>query len=170
MKVNIGRYPKSQSKKRMIKVQIDPWDTWSMDYTLALIVHPMLVQLQDTKHGSPFVDDEDVPEELKSTSAPAKENEHDTDDNHHKRWEWVLDEMIWSFAQHIDDDAEDKFHTGKSDIRFEKVKTPDGIVAYEMKEGPNHTHVFDKEGWDKWNERKQNGFRLFGKYYQALWD
>ncbi len=44
-----------------------------MDYTLSHIVVPMLKQLKETKHGAPFVDDEDVPEELKSTSAPPKE-------------------------------------------------------------------------------------------------
>ena len=53
-----------------------------MDHTLAMIIVPMLKQLKETKHGAPFVDDEDVPEELKSTSAPAKENDWDTDDNH----------------------------------------------------------------------------------------
>jgi hypothetical protein len=42
-------------------VKIDRWDTWSMDHTLAHIVLPMLRQLQATKHGSPLVDDEDVP-------------------------------------------------------------------------------------------------------------
>jgi hypothetical protein len=56
-------------------VKIDRWDTWSMDSTLAQIVLPMLRQLQDTKHGAPFVDDDDVPEHLRSTAAPAKENE-----------------------------------------------------------------------------------------------
>jgi hypothetical protein len=34
--------------------------------------------IKKDKHGAPFVDDEDVPEELKSTSAPPKENEYDT--------------------------------------------------------------------------------------------
>ena len=47
-------------------VKIDRWDTWSMDHTLAHIVLPMLKQLQKDKHGSPYVEDEDVPEELRS--------------------------------------------------------------------------------------------------------
>jgi hypothetical protein len=53
-----------------------------MDHTLSHIVLPMLKQLKKDKHGSPLVDDEDVPEELRSTSAPAKENDWDIDDNH----------------------------------------------------------------------------------------
>ena len=63
-------------------VKIDHYDTWSMDHTLSHIVLPMLKQLKKDKHGSPLVDDEDVPEELRSTSAPAKENDWDIDDNH----------------------------------------------------------------------------------------
>ena len=90
-------------------VKIDRWDTWSMDYTLSHIIVPMLKQLKETKHGSPFVDDEDVPEELKSTSAPPKENDWDTDENHFKRWDWALNEMIWAFEQNLDDKSEEKF-------------------------------------------------------------
>ena len=121
MKVTLGKYSKNINGERKISIKTDPWDTWSLDHTLSLIIHPLLIQLKNTTHGSPLVDDEDVPEELKSTSAPPKEKEWDTDDNHHKRWEWVLDEMIWAFAQKVDDDAERQFSTGKIDIKFEKV-------------------------------------------------
>jgi hypothetical protein len=173
MKVNIGRYPKGD-KERKVRVVVEPFDTWSMDHTLALIIHPMLVQLKETKHGAPFVDDEDVPEELRSTSAPPKENEYDTDDNFHKRWNWVLDEMIWAFAQKIDDNAEDQFYSGEHDLRWEEDSEsvdPDTGTAYgRIVKGPNDTFVFDKEAHDVWQSRKSNGFKLFGKYYEGLWD
>jgi hypothetical protein len=39
-----------------------------------------------------------------------------------------------------------------------------------MKEGPNHTYKFDYDGYEKVAKRIENGFRLFGKYYQGLWD
>jgi len=172
MKVTIGKYPTKLNKERKISVRIDPWDTWSMDHTLALIIHPMLVQLKENKHSSPLVDDEDAPEELRSTAAPAKEYEWDTDAFHHDRWRWVLDEMIWAFAQKLDDKAEDQFHSGENDIEWVK-ETDEEKQAFEMKRmkrGPNDTHVFDLEGWKKWNARKSNGFRLFGKYCEALSD
>ena len=51
--------------ERKIKVRIDPYDTWSMDGTLALIILPMLKQLKATKHGSPESDLEDVPEHMR---------------------------------------------------------------------------------------------------------
>jgi hypothetical protein len=62
-------------RTQTVKVRIDRWDTWSMDDTLAPIILPMLVQLKETKHGAPIVDDEDVPKELKSTSAEPKEKD-----------------------------------------------------------------------------------------------
>ena len=143
-------------KKQKIKVHIDGYDVWSADHTLAYVIHPILVKLRETLHGSPNVDDEDVPDELKSTAAPPKEKEYDTDDNHHKRWEWVLDEMIWAFAQIIDDEADSQFHTGVNDIQF-KTTEVDGKKMHEMVYG-------------QWNARIANGLRLFGKYYRGLWD
>lgn len=169
MKINLGRFPKKVNGERKISIKIDPWDTWSMDHSLAYIIHPMLVQLQETKHGAPWIDDEDVPEELRSTSASPKENDYDTDDNHFKRWDWILDQMIWSFAQKLDDAAENQFHSGKHDIQF-KETTVDGETFHEMVRGPNDTSSYDKEGHDAWQARKRNGFKLFGKYYEALWD
>ena len=90
-------------------VKLDQWDTWSMDHTLAYIIHPMLLQLKETKHGAPYTDDKDVPKELKSTSAPPKENEWDTDEFHFQRWDYILDEMIWAFEQELKDDDENQF-------------------------------------------------------------
>jgi len=94
---------------RITYVKIDHHDTWSMDHTLSYIILPMLKQLRDTQHGAPLVDDEDVPEELKSTTAPVKEDENDVDGNHFKRWDWVLNEMIWAFEQKVSDDDESQF-------------------------------------------------------------
>lgn len=155
-------------RKRKISVRIDRWDTWNMDNTLALIVLPMLKQLQATKHGSPLVDDEDVPENLRSTAAPPKENDWDTDDNHHARWDWVLDEMIFSFETKAGDlqDWEDQFHSGNMDFAFKKL---DNGMS-EMVRGQNDTSKVDYDGMREYQKRISNGFRLFGKYYEALWD
>ena len=140
-------------------VKIDRWDTWSMDYTLSFIVVPMLKQLKETKHGAPFVDDEDVPEELKSTSAPPKENDYDTDENHFKRWDWALNEMIWAFEQNLDHDSEDKFF---DHAEWDEKEKDFGKNLHKIK--------IDQPGLKAHQDRKANGFRLFGKYYQGLWD
>jgi hypothetical protein len=157
-------------------VKIDKWDTWSMDHTLSHIILPMLKQLQRDKHGAPFVDDEDVPEELKSTSAPPKENEYYTDENHFKRWDWVMSEMIFAFECKADNSWEDAFREGEHDILWVPVdaegnEVPKGEHKYtEMRRGPKDTYKCDYDGMKKVEERIQNGFRLFGKYYQGLWD
>jgi hypothetical protein len=157
-------------------VKIDRYDTWSMDHTLAHIVLPMLKQLKATKHGSPLVDDEDVPEHLRSTAAPAKENEWDIDDNHFKRWDWVMDEMIFEFNCKIDDSWEEAFREGELDwisvpVDVHGTEVPKGEHKYwQMKDGPKNTYKCDYEGMQVVDARIQNGFRLFGKYYQALWD
>lgn len=135
-----------KKRAQTIKVRIDKYDTWGMDHTLAPIILPMLKQLHKTKHGSPWVDDEDVPEELRSTNAPPlteeQKNIGDVDNNFAKRWDWVLEEMIWAFEQKVDQNSDDRFYLDE----------------------------FDKDGYDVWQKRKTNGFKLFGKYYENLWD
>jgi len=153
-------------------VKIDRYDTWSMDRTLGLIILPMLNQLKESKHGAPFFDDEDVPEELKSTSAPPKENEWDTDENHFKRWDWAMDEMIFAFEHMLDDSWEDEFSSGKMDHKTVACEWDENGKAkmYTWEQGPNHTYNYDYEGAKKIHDRMNNGFRLFGKYYRGLWD
>ena len=153
-------------------VKIDRWDTWSMDHTLADIILPMLKQLQATKHGGPFVADEDVPDELKSTSAPPKENEWDTDDNHFKRWDWILDEMIFAFECKTDDSWQDKFRSGEHDIKSVACEWDENgkPKMYKMEKGPKDTYECDYDGIELVQKRITNGFRLFGKYYENLWD
>jgi hypothetical protein len=143
-------------------VKIDRWDTWSMDHTLAHIILPMLKQLDKEKHGAPYTNDEDVPEYLRSHMAQPKENEWDTDSLHFMRWDWILAEMIWAFEQEIKDDDEAEFfdHSECGDEKFPWDK--DGQYISKVK--------VDREGLEAHQKRKANGFRLFGKYYQNLWD
>jgi len=159
-------------RKRTIKVRIDNYDVWSADHTLAYIILPMLKKMKENKQGAPFVDDEDVPEGLRSTDAPPKENEYDTDANHFKRWDWVLDEMIQAFECHVDESWEDQYRSGNIDLAWEVSATDENgkPKLYQMKDGPNNTYKCDYDALEKHQKRNQNGFRLFGKYYQNLWN
>jgi hypothetical protein len=147
-------------------VKIDYYDTWSFDHTLADIILPGLKQLKETKHGAPFTEDSDVPEYLRSYMAQPKENEWDTDSLHFMRWDWILDEMIWAFEQKVSDDAESQFFDHSA---YEKDKVPVRDWLADMENRVNKTK-YDKEGHEAWLKRKANGFRLFGKYYENLWD
>ena len=155
-------------KEQKIEVRIDPWDTWSMDHTLAHIVLPMLKQLKATKHGAPFVDNEDVPKELQMTLSDELEYKTNgsTDDKFFERWNWVMDEMIFAFEEHNKDDGDSQFYSGEHDIRWKKLQDGNSEVV----RGPKDTFKVDKVGLEAYNNRKANGFRLFGKYYQNLWD
>jgi hypothetical protein len=169
---------------RINYVKIDKYDTWSMDHTLADIILPMLKQMKATKHGSPLVDLEDVPEELRMVGYEDASSQYTLDlDNPeeygkdsweltHRRWEWVLDEMIFAFEHYVDDTWEEAFRSGEHDM----IHVPcewyeDGRPKlYSIEKGPNDTYVCDYEGMNKVYKRMENGFRLFGKYYRGLWD
>ena len=159
-------------RKRKIKVKIDYWDTWNMDHTLALIILPMLKQLKETKHGHPLIDDEDVPEELRSINASPKENDYDWDDLSEKRWEYVLNEEIFAFNCLVDDSWEDYFRSGQMHnisvpCEWDENGKP---ILFRWEKGVNDTYKCDYEGMRVVYNRIQNGFCLFGKYFQAHWD
>lgn len=142
-------------KKRKIEINIDEYDTWNMDHTLALIALPMLKQLRATKHGAPLVDDEDVPVHLRSMAAEPKENKWDIDSNHFKRWDWVMDEMIYAFTMKIGQSSDDEDDDWNTQIY---MREPQGWNYAKLEE----VKIIQ--------DRINNGFRLFGKYYQGLWD
>ena len=169
---------------RISYVKIDRYDTWSMDHTLADIILPMLKQLRDTKHGSPLVDLEDLPEELRMVGyedwssqlrfdfGDSEQHEKESWEITHRRWEWVLNEMIFAFEHLVDDKWEDAYHSGELDIKHVPCEWDENgkPKLYSTEHGPNHTYKLDYEGLRKVYDRMENGFRLFGKYYQGLWD
>ena len=130
-------------RKQKINIRIDKHDTWSMDYTLAPIILPMLVQLKDNKHGAPEVDPEDVPEELRQTSEEYHQYKRngETDPKFFDRWDWVMNEMIYAFDC--------------------KANKDDVFMRFDWD---------DRESMKIEQDRISNGFRLFGKYYESLWD
>lgn len=157
-------------RKRTIKVKLDRWDIWAGDYHIALMVLPILQDLQKRKHGAPFVDDEDVPIGLRSTSAPPKENEYDVDANHFKRYDYVLNEMIFAFKLHTIDDWDKECWSGVHDLILQEEDDEKYGKVHKLVEGPNHTAKFNKERFDRIDSRRKNGLRLFAKYFYTLSD
>jgi hypothetical protein len=155
MNVLIGPYTENETP-RQIEIRIDPFDTYSADHTLALIIAPLLKALKHDKYGAPLVCDEDVPDHLRSTAAPEPEHEWDIDDNHFKRWDWVLDEMIWAMEQiALDDDSKFYDHSevddnADLDTQLKQIKV-------------------DRVALEQHHRRIVNGCELFGKYFQSLW-
>jgi hypothetical protein len=125
-------------RTQKIKVRIDKWDTWSMDYTLAHVIHPMLVQLKATNHGYPSGLTE-------------------------KKWDDIMDEMIWAFEQKLRDNWENDYYEYRELGLEEEGK--DALASFGSK-----LVWEDPEGRAAHQKRMTAGFKLFGKYYENLWD
>ena len=172
MKVEISNYPTHRwyhnflyntfviKNEQKVSVQIDPWDTWSMDHTLAHIVVPMLKQLKEASISAGVVDNSDVPKELQSDAI-----EGGVSVTHFKKWNWVMDEMIFAFESKLVD-WEDQFYSGEHD--FQWIQRDNGMS--EMVLGPNDTYKVDWKGRAAYQKRITRGFKLFGKYFENLWD
>lgn len=150
-------------KNRKVSVRIDKYDTWSMDNTLALIIVPMLKQLKETKQGAPYSDLEDVPEHMRY---------EDTEDSNTQwiqhRWDWILNEMIWTFEQILDDEWQDRYTIEEGELDFDDYPEDEGKEFRPVRW--KKQYVIDYEGLRAHQDRITNGLRLFGKYFQALWD
>ena len=140
MKVSIGPYTDDGEEQEM-SIHIDDYDTWSMDHTLAPVILPMLVQLKDTKHGAPKTDFRDVPRHL----WPTKEQE----------------------------DLYDK--TGETDpyffARWDWI-LGEMIYAFDCKANKEEVifRIDKRDEQEEEQNRISHGFKLFGKYYESLWD
>ena len=179
MKVKLGPYPNGNAKRR-INVEIDKFDTWGLDHTLALIILPALIQLKNTKHG--------VPSEFVSRIGGdfdgnlvfdfIKEDENEVFDRLCDKWEEVLDKMIWSFQQlSIDEDYDSKYHHGEmkigwktSEYKYTNPITGKVEETYEMVDENPDEHWYDHVGHQLHEKRIQEGLDLFGKYFRSLWD
>ena len=82
------------------------------------------------------------PDDCPKDLRPKEQDEYGTDDTHFARWDWVLDEMIYAFDSKVNKD--------EVFMRFD-IKT-------------------ERDAMEKEQERISNGFKLFGKYYESLWD
>jgi len=100
MKIKIGPY----RKNRAFNIHIDDFDVWSLDYTLACIIHPALVRLRETKHGYPELWEDGMV------------THHNYDRQLHfdfideevetkyliEKWNDIMDKMIYSFGIIVD--------------------------------------------------------------------
>ena len=180
MKVNLGKYPKGNSRRR-VDVKIDYFDTWSLDHTLATIILPTLIQLKHTKHGVPSELIDRIGGDFDSNYVFdfIKEDDGQVFDQLCEQWDEILDKIIWSFLQlSIEDEYDSKYHHGKMDISWEKLPDklyPDPITGvkeplYQMVDKNPSEHWYDSIGHQLHNDRVQEGLDLFGKYFRNMWD
>ena len=124
-------------------ISIDDSDSWSCDYTLSKVIVPVLEQLKKNKNGYGYIEDSDVPFELRTGNS-----EHNED-----KYNWVLDEVIWCLRE-IANEEPNSPPIGDINIDFATMDVPD-------------TWMIEQEEYEK---RLQNGCRLFGRYLRTFWD
>ena len=106
MKVHIG--PWVNEGDRDISVELDDYDTWNVDYTLAVVAAPLLRQLRSRSHSYGIVDPDDVPTDIPT----------DTNYGTMESWHWVMDEMIWAFTSMSAEDDSDITERHKNALRL----------------------------------------------------
>lgn len=114
-------------KNRNIKVKIHPYDLWSLDVSLAHVILPALRAFRLNISGYP--------------GSLWKDDNKDNDDSSMNQWEAIIDKMIWSFENCIEDPKFPGLHNEE--------------LYNAMKEHEN---------------KVQEGIDLFAKYYRNLWN
>lgn len=151
--------------RRRGKYRFSQKEVWNLDYYLAEIILIGLKQFKEgNRHGYPS-----CVEGVYCTDAGVNQKELIS------KWEEILDKMIWSFDQIVNDRKDDPL-----DIYFSQRRDID--VIFESKNGieewieginkDNKRSIPDDvmKAHTEYNERVQEGLVLFGKYFQDLWD
>jgi hypothetical protein len=160
MKVTIGNYrPPNSKAERKINVEVHPWDTYSLYHTMALVIHPLLVAYKND-----IVErDAGVPSDFLPAIDVSGLSEEEAQKVHEEHWtkaldEWlsILDKMIWSFQQCMEDYAgEEDFFS----VREVPVNPDDPFGRFDI----------DQNGLNDYYEKIDEGLKLFARYYRSLW-
>jgi len=143
MKINFG---KPGRKNRADTINIDDHDTWSLDYTLARIIHPALIRLKEIKHGYPELWEDGMVT--------------------HHNWD---NQLHFDF---IDEDVETEYLIKKWDNIMDKMIRAFGLIIHQ---DDHKSAAFESEkGYSKYMveyyETIDEGLDLFSKHYHSLWD
>jgi len=142
VKVYIGRYPKDHTKERKIQVEINDYDTWSLDTTLAHIIWPALEKYLEVSKGIIVMDET-------------------RDEYGGKSFEETVTELIWVFKEL----ATSTEHNKITDEHYTEKDINGSDVSGWFKDAGamNAKH-------DALETRLQSGLELFGKIYRHLWN
>ena len=144
MKVTI---PKPIPGEEHKKIEVDDWDIWNVDYTLACVIHPVLLKYRENLTGYP-----ELWEDGMITS-------HNYDRQLHfdifdekverdyllKKWKDIVDKMCRAFGMIVEKEAWEDTWMDKS----------------------YHEHKIEEA---KYYEAVDDGLALFAKHYHNLWD
>jgi hypothetical protein len=161
MKVKIGKY----KENRKIKVVIEDHDTWSLDSTLAKVIYPALVAFKKARKKMPgvpmaYLKDEETDKSGNHTNAAV--------DRGDARFEDDLNKMIWSFreiAEEYPGESQFFMKNGK-ETKWKRFTKNNKHMGSELVETGLE---YDKEGHQVYQNRIDEGVKLFGENYRSLW-
>lgn len=123
-------------KKRGIYTKFKDSETWGLYMVIAQFILPRLKRFKKLNNGVPmslFFDKEDK----------IHGDDVDWQDRAAKEWDSILDEMIWSFEQIVDDSDPEKLENETNEEYVDRCRM--------------------------WNNNVQHGLELFAKYFLGLW-
>lgn len=156
-------------RQRKEKVRIDYYDSWGADHTIALIAHPLLVQLRESKHGTPATEAVDLPEGFDTS-----DDKHYNGTYSQRAWDYILGEIIWALHEVANEyPGKEEYHFNSDQLKMESVPLENGLSEIKMnyqKDPSKPPYYVDRKGEEEYEKRIDNGLRLLGKYFRNLWD
>lgn len=144
MKVRLGKPGRKNASNTII---IDNFDTWNVDYTLARVIHPVLVKYQENMHGYPELWEDGMV----------------TTHNYDRQ-------LHFDF---IDEDVENDYLFNKWKDIVSKMCRSFGMIVHKEdweKSWENLSWAEQRKEEKKYYEAIDEGLTLFSKHYHSLWD
>lgn len=142
-------------------VQIDQFDTWSLDVVLAPVIMAALIAYKESCDLCPaeFANFAGSLENRQQSFEFYIWSDDEIESRSMKAWIETVDKMIWSFEQ-ISSYWDEKYYRRDPTKMFSQKNS---YLA-----NP-HKPWFDRVGHEIHDARIQEGLDLFAKYYRAFW-
>jgi hypothetical protein len=156
MKARTSYYKHNGTKH---SIEVEKFDTWSLDVTLAPIIMAALIAYREEFIFCPsdFVISEGHSQNRQLCFEFYTQSDEDLEKRALAAWRETIDKMIWSFEQ-ISLYWDEKYYS-RSDREMIDWKRSRIELSVE----------FDKVGYELHSARIQEGLDLFAKYYRCLW-
>lgn len=143
-------------------------ECWNLSNNFAQYILPRLKHFRNMNRmgipGNMFVKHHNINMFLKHHSI------NDTEENEAaKKWNAILDEMIWTFEYIVDDE---QFNPIPSTRQFYKLDVNNVTDWLNREKSPQEQKLWDDyiEKSQQLEERKRKGLELFAQYFDNLWD
>ena len=144
MKVNLGKPSRKNSANTVV---IHDFDIWNVDYTVARIIHPLLLRYRENMTGYPELwEDGMVTHHCYDRQLHFDFIDEDVERDYLlKKWQTIVDKMCRAFGMIVE---KEKWEDTWLDLSY-------------------HEHKIEES---KYYKAVDEGLALFAKHYHSLWD